>query len=124
VRHVVVAHLAALAVAQLAELAVDQPPSLERSRDPPAQLPRHFRAVPLPQRGDPLEQPPVDADVQPDRGEQALDAVGVLGPLADELVAVAVWLATVLILGRGDVYDRPDLALAAPRAMPSTSPSS
>jgi hypothetical protein len=36
----------------------------------------------------------------------------VLGPLTDELVAVAVGLATVLVLGRGDVDHRPDLALA------------
>src|SRR5262249_51330498 len=52
-------------------------------------------------------------DVQAEVGEQALDSVGVLGPLADELVPVAVRVAAVLVLGRRDVHDRPDVALAA-----------
>jgi hypothetical protein len=44
---------------------------------------------------------------------QALDAVGVLGPLAHQLPAVAVGLAAVLVLGRRDVDDRPEIPLAA-----------
>jgi hypothetical protein len=59
-------------VVQVADLTIDQRPAVELAGDPLPQPRRHRRAVELPQPLQPLRQPRVDGDRQPQPGQQPL----------------------------------------------------
>jgi hypothetical protein len=57
---------------------------------------------------DVLEELFIHGDIETGAGEQAFDPVDMCGAFADELRTLAVALAAVLVVGRGDVHEGPE----------------
>src|SRR5262249_7144435 len=112
VRLGVAAHRATLLVLQGPDLLIDLLPPRALAEDALPEARRQRRAVPLPQLLQPLGQLGVHHDAQAQRGQQPLDAVGVLGALGLELDQLAVARAAVLLRDGGDTDAAPDLRFA------------
>jgi len=92
---------------------IRQHPALGFEEDACGHIGRDQRTVPLAGQVQASRRPRIDRDIKPEVGEESLDAIGVLGAYALDGNELALRLAAILVVGKGNADDAREFELAA-----------